>query len=82
MSFLGYVRDAYRLDAATVQRYLLTLKRTPQKVIRGLPSDQVKTLLRHLGDRTLEDARNKAIVLILINCGLGRFTISCTVKEN
>jgi site-specific recombinase XerD len=91
--FLGYVRDTYNLDAATVQRYFITLKaffrwaieegfatdnptdgiklgRIRQKVIRGLSPDQLKLLLNSLKDREAEDARNKALVLILIDCGL------------
>jgi site-specific recombinase XerD len=41
-----------------------------QKVIRGLSPDQVRLLVHSLNDRTLYDARNKAIVLMLVDCGL------------
>jgi len=81
------------LDAATVQRYLITLKafwrwavdegfvtenptariklgRPQHKVIRGLPLEQIKVLLNSLRDKSLEDTRNKAIVLMLLDCGL------------
>jgi len=90
---LGYIRETYNLDAATVQRYRITLKAfwrwaveegfatdnptvrvklasPQQKVIRGLSPDQLKVLLNSLQDRHLEDARNKVIVLMLLDCGL------------
>lgn len=41
-----------------------------QKVIKGLSPDQVRLLINSLNDKTLYDARNKAIVLMLIDCGL------------
>ena len=90
---MGYIRGTYNLDAATVQRYLITLKafwrwavdegfvtenptariklgRPQHKVIRGLPLEQIKVLLNSLRDKSPEDTRNKAIVLMLLDCGL------------
>jgi len=48
----------------------IKLGRPAQKVVKGLSPEQLKTLLNNLKDRKHEDARNKAIVLILVDCGL------------
>ena len=48
----------------------IKLGRPAQKVVKGLSPAQLKTLLNSLKDRKQEDARNKAIVLILVDCGL------------
>jgi len=91
--FLGWVRDDYNLDAATVQRYFITLKafyrwaieegftnenpttkiklaKPSQKVIRGLLPEQIKTMIDVVKGDSQESARNKAIILILLDCGI------------
>jgi site-specific recombinase XerD len=91
--FLGYVRDEYKLDASTINRYLISLKaffrwvieegflsenptariklgKPQQKIVKGLQPDKMKELLNSLTDKTLEAVRNKAIVLVLLDCGL------------
>ena len=90
---MGYVRDEYKLDASTVNRYLISLKaffrwaveeglidenptariklgKPQQKIVKGLHPDKMKELLNGLSDKTLEGIRNKAIVLVLLDCGL------------
>jgi len=92
--FLGHVRDEYKLEQATVQRYFITLKafwrwavdegyasenpttkvklgKAPQKLAKGLTPEQVKVLFSDLKDnRRFRDVRDKAIILILMDCGL------------
>ena len=48
----------------------IKLGRPTQKIVKGLPPDKVTELLNNLTDGNLEQVRNKAIVLVLLNCGL------------
>jgi len=91
--FLGYVRETYHLDAATVQRYLVSCKaffrwvteegfakKNPtvhvkvgsiaKKIIKALSPEHMRLLLNSLNGNSLEEVRNKVIILMLLDCGL------------
>jgi len=91
--FLGYARETYRLDAVTVQRYLVSLKAffkwgtgegffienptekvrvggVVKKIVRALSLEQIKILLSNLDGDSIDGMRNKAIILMLLDCGL------------
>lgn len=48
------------------------LRIPPKKVTKGLAYEQMQRLYSALVDNSLEEARNKAIVLIFLDCGLRR----------
>lgn len=48
----------------------IKLGRPQQKVIRGLSPEQIKVLVNSQDSRHLDCARNMAIVLVLLDCGL------------
>ena len=92
--FLGYIKDKYGLDIATIQRHLVSIKAlfnwayeegfiisNPtvgvkfggliRKVVRGLSGQELKRLLEVVQDSSsVLKVRNKAMVYILVDCGL------------
>ena len=92
--FLGYIKDKYVLDIATVQRHLVSIKAffhwvceegfivsnptvgvrvggLMKKVVRGLSGQDLKGLLDAVQDgSSVLEVRNKAMVYILVDCGL------------
>ncbi|MFC1950081.1 tyrosine-type recombinase/integrase [Chloroflexota bacterium] len=61
------IEEGFAVDNPTAR---IRLAKPQQKVVKGLSPDQLQVLLSALKDMGFEDARNKAIVLILLDCGL------------
>ena len=60
------IEEGFAADNPTAR---IRLAKPQQKVVKGLSPDQLQVLLSTLKDKEFEDARNKAIVLILLDCG-------------
>ena len=65
--FKWVIEEGFATENPTAK---VKLGKPTQKIIKGLSPEKVKKLLKSLPDGNVEQVRNKAIVLVLLDCGL------------